>query len=226
LYTSTPEILEEVRKFGALVMYSRSRYDELSGTSNQDQQDTALIHCLARANEIALGCNAAAAGCLPLVLAILNRILIDELITVQWVCKSKENALKFHSRSFSEMHKYISINIERKHAKLVNKNTGYNESNNFKKRFPYIKAKHLNIEQRAIEVGLHKLYTVMYTMLSNYVHGSDIHIPPLSRDPITATHNFTVGSYALFFCIVEVVENFIAKRTLTSVDRIYSILKI
>jgi hypothetical protein len=226
MHTPTPEILEQVRAFGALIMGSRNRHDELCGTASQDQQDTALIHCLARANEIALGCNAAAVGCLPLVLAILNRILIDELITVQWVCVSKENSLQFHSRSFSEMHKYISINIERKHAKLVNRNTGYDESNNFKKKSPYTNPHHLKTEERAKQVGLHRLYTEMYTFLSNYVHGSDILISQLTSDPIKATYNFTVSSYSLFLCIVEVVDNFIVKRTPTSVERIYSILKI
>lgn len=207
-------------------MRSKNRYLELCATSTQDPQDTALLHCLARANELALGCSAAAVGCLPLVLAILNRVLIDELIAVQWVCASIENAKAFHDRGYSELHKYLSINSERKYARIINRITGSDESRNFKIKFPYTNQKHLKTEQRAKQVGLHRLYTIMYTMLSNHVHGSDILISSMASDPINATYNFTVGSYSLFQCIFETVENFIASRTPTSADRIYSILKI
>ena len=225
MYTPTPEILEEARVLGKLSLRAKAYYADQITLASKDPQDTAILHCLKRSTEIALGCCTAEVGCLPLVLAILDRVLIEELIAVQWICASKENADSFHKRGLSEMHKYIAINLERRFARITRKSTNEDETKKFLGRFKYSKLSHPTTENRAKEVGLHGLYTVMYTMFSNHVHGSDILLSSMSEDPVAETQKLASASYGLFLCVFQAVEHFLKTRSPITPSRIYSILK-
>lgn len=189
-------------------------------------QVISLMHCLSRANELALGCTAAAIENLPLVLGVLNRILIEELISIQWICASAENAEAFLARSKSEIEKCISLTTERKFSKIINKNSKVDETKNFRTKHPYINKRYPSIEQRAIELDLHKIYTTIYTIFSNYVHGSDMLLKSQKKNLTEQTLLFINAAYGIFSCIFEIIKNFVKYHKITSSERIYELLNI
>ena len=205
------------------IQVAKSRLLDYSNRHFNTPRENTLVYCLSRAIELSEGCVTCSKADLLAPLYVLSRGLLESLIWVCLITKSNENAQAFIETTKSELKRMARKNLETGHAKVVDKITKENKTQELLNS-DWVKdiRPRLRIEEAAKKVGLERLYSQMYGPLSILAHG-------IMLETNANVKKDTVGILALanvlMECINLVVKNWIVDRKQTPVKDIYAILK-
>lgn len=136
---------------------------------------------------------------LDIPLAILARVLCEDLIRLSWALQSDQNATEFERLAISELTRVLRANLIDGRARIRDIKTGADVT---KVVLPvaedFIAAKK-TVSEMARETGLSKLYDVVYRYGSLTPHALTFGLGPeeAGRDPILATLSATNGVLGL-----------------------------
>lgn len=203
------------------IQLSKKRLSDYSKRHFNTQRESALIYCLDRAIELSEGCVLCTKSNLLVPLHLLTRGLIESLISVCWITKSNENAQHFINEAKNELKRIARNNLRTGHAKAFDKSTREDKTQELlHSEWAKDIQPRLNMEKKAKDVGLERLYTQMYGPLSIYAHGVMMETSSnIKKDTVSA---LALAS-ALLVCINLVVKNWIIDRKQTPVKDIYAI---
>lgn len=187
------------------------------------QREKALIYCLRRAVELSEGCLLCTKENLLSPIYVLTRGLLESLIWVCWITKSKENAQAFTDATKNELKRLARKNLETGHGRVVDTTTKVDKTQELLNS-DWVKdiRPRLRIEGAAKGVGLDKLYTQMYGFLSIFAHGIMFETNADAKDDKV---NILAIANVLMECINLVVKNWIVARKQTPTKEIYAILQ-
>ncbi len=190
------------------------------------QQEDCLIYCLKRAIDISEGCLLAADTRLPESAAVLGRGLFEILIEVNWITFSKENAKKFAEATLGELKTNVREALKRGVGRVTLKATGEDKSQEFLSS-PVMQdiPRRLQFGQMAKDVGLGKIFEMLYGFFSMCAHGFAYGIAEelALESHLDAT---TAASVATMRCINLVVTAWMVKRQRSTVSQIREVLGI
>ncbi len=167
-------------------MQSHSFLLENLAATQPDLRKRVLLHCLGRSLDLAKGAVSTAIACTPVSLVVISRTMLEELITAQWLCLDPNNAVKHQDNSHATSLKVLREILKGGYAEMVHKESGEDHTQSAVEQLTR-KSNMPNIEQRARECKVHRLYTIIYRHLSPLVHGSDFeqpHIPAAAHDAV------------------------------------------
>ncbi len=167
------EILERTRNFGKLITKSHNFLENHGATRQGATQKEALAHCLRRSLDLCKGAVATAIGCTPVSMATITRTLLEELIAVQWLCQDVANVAKHQENSGASALKLLRENLKRGYGAVIDKVSGEDRTQMVLGRIPS-GSKVLSIEQKAMNCGLHRVYSILYRAQS---HSSRLRFP-------------------------------------------------
>jgi hypothetical protein len=164
----------------------RQEIDALKATSEasryvdaEKEQTKVVAHFLDRA--IQFGEATYRIRNLPIVLRVLLRVFCDDLIRLFWVAQSENNASEYVKIPVSELAKMGRVNLEKGHARLINKKTGEDETAKLLPELARWSSKAKSVEQLAKECALEKVYDIPFRFSSLAVHGNTF-LPQLPAD--------------------------------------------
>jgi hypothetical protein len=178
------------------------------------ERGKSISHSLWRANELYRGCVTAAVAGSTVALETLARSLIEELINTQWGALDEDNAKVRQASSMVGWHKYMRMNLQDGHARILDTRTGQQTEKDLTEEIinatkPGGKGEP-PLEVKAKACGLHKLYSTMYRALSITTHGNDHG----SRTPIDKkwekVEALTSVVIVLHTALIQSVEHFLA----------------
>jgi len=189
---------------------------------NTDRENS-LIYCLRRAIELAEGCKTFAKENLLTPQYLLTRGLLECLVWVCWIAKSKENAQVFTDAPRNELKRLAKKNSTERHGRVVDKITDEDKTEELlNSEWSKDIRPRLRIESAAKDVGLDKLYTQMYGFLSIFAHGIMLETNPNVNDEMASV---VAIANVLMECVNLVVKDWIVDRKQTPIKDIYTILQ-
>ena len=197
---SPEEYLVEIRKKldGLKTVAQWPRY--ASATSEQYK---ILSHLIKRVIELGEGCFLVSAFETPSF--VLYRVICEYFLLIMWVSLSEDNAIEYSKIPAAQLKKFMRINLEKKHGRLVDRVTGEDRTEQVLKERSAEKLAARRIEQIAEACGQVKLYDIVYRMTSLYVHGNTFG-GFLPTDPSIWRVNAFSGIAALLNASLIVVE--------------------
>src|SRR5215471_7955673 len=104
-------------------------------------------------------------------LFVLARVLCEDTLWMLWVSQSRQNAMKYHKTAVSAESKISRELFKGGRIRLVKTETGQDVSNEI---LPKLEALRDGRQAEVIakQLGLHKLYDIIYRWNSLYVHGN------------------------------------------------------
>ena len=130
------------------------------------QQDKIILSFLSRANQIGVGCLLVGRARLGTPLFVLTRVLCEDLFLIAWISLSESKAADYADTVVWELARIGLVNIEKGRAKIVNKTTGADHTATIVPKIKDLKTDRKNIEQLAGELGLGKVYDILYRSMS------------------------------------------------------------
>jgi hypothetical protein len=164
------------------LFHLRREIDALKGRAEypryahpEKQRAEIIAHFLRRA--IQLGEAAYRVRNLSVALEIFVRVLCDDLIRLFWVSQSESNAAEYAKVPLSEMVKLARVNLEKGHARVINKKTGEDTTKKVLAKASSFISKAKPIEQLAKQCGLEKVYDMPFRISSLVLHANTFGLP-------------------------------------------------
>jgi len=157
---------------------------------------------------------------LPIVLSVLLRVFCDDLIRLFWVARSENNAAEYVKIPVSELAKVARVNLEKGHARLINKKTGEDDTAKRLPELARLSSKAKSVEQLAKECALEKVYDIPFRFSSLAVHGNTF-LPQLPSD---ADLVVLPAIIAFLRATSTIAENYPARTT--SAEEILHVLRL
>ncbi len=188
------------------------------------QQDKILLSFLSRANQISVGCLLVGRARLGTPLFVLTRVLCEDLFLIAWISLSESNAAVYANTVVWELARIGLLNIEKGRAKIVSKTTGADCTATMVPKIKDLKTDRNNVEQLAGELGLGKVYDILYRSMSPEVHGKTFGMASSSEDNGLAAALSAVISLIQTICLIA--DNKVIHNRTTTADEVLRILRI
>ena len=209
----------------------RRRIDELKARvvlpvfgSATSQQGEILVSFLNRAIQIGEGCLLVGRARLGTPLFVLTRVLCEDLFLVSWISLYESNAAEYANGVVWELAKIGLVNLEKGRAKIVSKTTGEDHTAAIVPKIKDLKTDRRKIEQLAGELGLSKVYDILYRSSSPEVHGKTFGMPSSSEDAGLAAAFSAIISLIQTICLI--IDNKAIHNRTTTADEVLKILRI
>jgi len=165
---SLEELLDSLHEQVALLLAA----SEVEASGQADLRDEIARQQLGRAADLVRGAATLGANHNAACLGILGRCLLEQLITILWAVRSVENAQLHQNSANAELAKVLRINLKAGKAKIKNRHTGADATEEFLKT-DQMKSipKRKSVEELAKEAEVSDLYTVFYRFMSLETHG-------------------------------------------------------
>lgn len=205
------------------IQVAKRNLPDYSSRHFNTEREKALIFSLKRAVELSDGCLLCAKQNLPAPIYVMTRGLLESLIWVCWITKSSENAQQYIDATKNELKRIARKNLKTGHGKVVDRETQEDKTQELLKS-DWVKdiRPRLQIEGAAKDVGLDKLYTQKYGLLSIFAHGIMFETNASTKEDMS---NTLAIANVLMECINLVVNNWIVSRKQTPIEEIYAILQ-
>lgn len=188
------------------------------------QQHKIFRHFLTRTLELSKASKLVARAKLGTPLVVLKRVLCEDLFLACWVSQSEANAAEYSSAADSEALKFLRMMLERNRGTIRHRVSGEDKTNEIRSQLNTSKCNRVHIEQLAMELGLGKLYDLLYRSSSMEVHGKAFGLPSWSEEEgIYAALSAIVS---LVKCINLIVDNRVSQNRVTTPDEILRLLGI
>jgi len=188
------------------------------------QQSKILVNFLSRAIQIGEGCLLVGRDRLGTPLFVLTRVLCEDLFLITWISISEANAAEYVDAVVWEVARLGLLNLERGRAKIINKTTGEDHTAAMVPKFKELKTNRTNIEQLAGELGLGKVYDILYRSMSSEVHGKTFGIGSSSDNDGLAASLPAVISLIQTICLIA--DNKVLHDRTTTAAEVLRILRI
>lgn len=154
----------------------------------------------------------------------LMRIICELMFRIDWVSLSSTNATEFESEVRSEIAKIASVNLERGRATIVNRTTGEDHTATILPEIRTLKQPGKIIETLANNLGLSKVYDIVYRFSSLEVHMKTFGTKSSSEE--TALSAGLDSIVSLTKVIILITENKVLHNRITTADEILKVLGI
>ena len=104
-------------------------------------------------------------------LCLLARVLCEDFFLIYWVSVSSQTASEYDKTAATEWAKLLRVNVKGKRARIVKTKTRVNVTQRYMPMLEALKAER-KIWKIADELGLLKVYDMVYRFYSLYVHGN------------------------------------------------------
>jgi Family of unknown function (DUF5677) len=207
----------------------RESLEAINHRQPQNKRDIILIPMLSRALELSESNSLLVRSGFAESANMILRGLLENLIQVQWISLSEENAEKFERAMENDILINIKSMLKNNHAEVRNTETGevvtekFLENEKLKKFEEIIKFGNLSRE-----TGLEKLYAMLYGSISSRAHG--IWTPALADENAEKRQEYllvlTSATSSLAGCINNIVLQWTTFQNNLSVEQIHKLLGI
>lgn len=191
----------------------------LPANGDHDPRDDAVRSMAGRAAHFATACALLASHLNEDAVVVLNRALLENLITLLWILENPANAEAFRIEGLNELRRAARKSMQKGLLGIIDRLTGLDHSQEFLARAEYKKIpKRKTVEDRAREAGVDDLYCVFYGPLSLELHGH-----PLKgiEEPPAAVMCRTLQTINAFLnCTALAADNWLSKRNRPSNEQL------
>lgn len=197
----------------------------ITANGEEDTRDGVLRQHLTHSAELVRGAASLGHDQNSTCLGIVARSLLEVLISALWVTISTDNAEAQMELSTGEIIRALRVNLKSGKAKMVNRHSGKNATDEFLKdeRFRNIK-KRKNVVEQATEAGVLDLYNIFYRFLSMETHGHNKVKKDLVDDPQAMSSIHIQGMGAISLAIGHVCVRWLLHRERTDNESLREIL--
>jgi len=188
------------------------------------QQGSILASFLNRAIQIGEGCLLVGRARLGTPLFVLTRVLCEDLFLVTWISLSESNAAEYADAVVWEQARIGLVNLGKGRGKIVSRTTGQNHTASIVPKFKDLKTDRKKLDQLASELGLGKVYDIVYRASSPEVHGKTFGMPSSSGDAGLAAAFSAVILLIQAICLIA--DNKAIHSRTTTADEVLRVLRI
>ncbi len=153
----------------------------------------------------------------------LMRIICELMFRIDWVSLSPDNAIEFESEVCSGMEKTVAVYLKRGRATIVNGTTGEDYTDKILPQIRTSKQPGKIIENLAKDLGLSKVYDIVYRFSSLEVHIKTFGMSPSDEEALLAG---LASIVSLIKVISLITENKVLRNQKTAADEILKVLRI
>lgn len=222
--------LEAIEHLREEVRISRRNIDDFGKRHFNGMRESAVIHCLKRAADIADGFILVAEATLVESANILERSLFEALVVTRWVTLSDVNAQTFSEGALNELKRILRKNLQSGNAKIFSrKGQGDKTAEFLHSEVMNGIPKRIRIEEIAKEAGLERIYTMYFGFQSLLVHGTSLGIKfdeGYVNGEEKSLYIAVMAAGGFMYAINQTTRDWIVKREQTSMAEILRILGI
>jgi len=188
-------------------------------------REKGILCCLRRAVQLTAGMIVLSENQLEDSMSVLHRALFESLIWCYWVVQSEENANYFDTHASNEMARIAKRNVENKYAGVYKKSDNTEITS---KEYEAIFSRHKKpvikkLKDMADEIGLGRLYTMVYGFMSLEVHPSNLFYDRVFPD-WNGIYSSLSGNIGFLHCIQLINTDWFMTRKQTPVFEIRKII--